>query len=243
MERLLTVIVNHNHNAQSIQLKNRLREHFNPLLLDSGSKLKSNEKSYFDHIFSNVYYNGLINESFKLLKSKHSHLFLITSDVIIENPKNLYERIEIAISNPKVGVYAPSVSNTTHSHMRNLGTGRIRKVTFTDGFCLVIPKEFLSKICPIDLKVNKIGHGTDIYLGYLSMIRKTYAVVDDAISIEHPIGSGYDPKEARKQRDTWFETKPQGARIFNRIVSRGFFKSKLGFVLVNFLMSFFRKKE
>ena len=143
------------------------------------------------------------------------------------------------LDDPTVGVYAPSALHTTHNHMNNKKTNDIRRVTFTDGFCLAIPKIFLDIICPINLEINKIGHGTEIYLGYLGMTFNRHAVVDDAIVVDHPKGSGYSPKEARIQRDNWFATKSKKAQVYHYWVSKDILKSRIGFIFTKFLMRFY----
>ena len=197
--------------------------------MDSGSTISKDEEEYFDYIFPNIYYNGLVNEAYGLLEEHHSHLFLITSDVSIEEPQSLYKRIQIAINDPEIGSYAPSARDTTHAHMNNLKSSRMRKVLFTDGFCVVMPKDLLEMVCPIDLSVNKIGHGTDLYLGYLAMINGRSAVVDDMVVVDHPRGSGYSIKEARIQRDRWFLTKSKKAQLFHRLASNPLFKNSFGY--------------
>ncbi|MEQ9402700.1 MAG: hypothetical protein RIM99_03865 [Cyclobacteriaceae bacterium] len=244
MEHLLTVIVNHEHNEEGIRLKEHLKDDFNPILMDSGSEISDSESPHFDYQFPNIYYNGLINEAYKLMKSKHTHLFLITSDVEIADPRDLHEKMESSLANPSTGAYAPSASHTTHNHMHNLGSNKTRKVTFTDGFCVVMPKTFLDIICPIDLKVNYIGHGIEIYMGYLGMVNNRPSVVDDRVIVDHPPGkSGYSGKEARIQRDNWFDTKTKKARIFHYWASMDWLKNRTGFICLQLLMKVLGKMK
>ncbi len=239
MSKVLTVIVNHNDNQKAIALKKHLKDSFDPVLIDSGSTFAEGEKEHFNLTLPNVYYNGLINHAHELLTEEHTHMFLITSDVEISDPEALRIRLDTILDDPGVGVYAPSALHTTHNHMNNKKSNGIRRVTFTDGFCLVIPKPFLDIICPIDLDVNKIGHGTEIYLGYLGMTQERYAVVDDTIIVDHPKGSGYSAKEARIQRDNWFATKSKKAQAYHYWVSKDILKSKFGFFFTKFLMKFY----
>lgn len=236
MPELLTVIFNHNCNQKAISLKKKINPFFQPILIDSGSDLQKNEEPFFDIKLPNVYYNGLINKAHELLTSQHTHLFVITSDVDIPDPQLLANRMQEILKLDYVGVYAPSVDYTTHNHMHNKRSGGIRKVTFTDGFCYVIPVEFLNEICPIDLDVNRIGHATDMYLGYLGMIYGRYAVVDDQVTVNHPKGSGYSALEARIQRDNWYKTKSKKARFYHYWVSMDWLKNSMGFNIMLFVM-------
>lgn len=239
MPAILTVIFNHNCNQNAIKLKEYLKPYFNPILIDSGSTFEEGEMENFDITLPNVFYNGLINASYELLTSDHTHLFIITSDVSIPDPALLKKRMSEVLDLPSVGVYAPSATHTTHNHMHNHNSRGIRKVTFTDGFCYAIPREFLDEICPIDLTINRIGHATDMYMGYLSMIYKRYAVVDDVVTIDHPKGSGYDAKEARIQRDNWFKTKSRKARIYHYWISMDWLKNHFGFFIMSILTKLF----
>lgn len=243
MSSIFTVIVNHNENQKAIQLKQHLSEAFNPVLIDSGSTFEEGEKEHFDITLPNVFYNGLINHAYEQMTPEHTHLFIITSDVIIEDPQALKQRMDTILDDPSVGAYAPSAVHTTHNHMVHKKNAGIRRVTFTDGFCYAIPKEFLAEICPIDLEVNRIGHGTEIYNGYLGMINKRYTVVDHAIVVDHPKGSGYSPKEARIQRDNWFATKSRKAQIYHYWVSMDWLKNRVGFYAMLLLLKIMGRKN
>lgn len=237
--KLLVAIINHNHNQEGITLKNRFAPHVDTLLIDSGSTFKSGEKEQFDFTLPNVYYNGLINKAYESFKEEHTHMFLITSDVIIEDIEALLNRMkEVYSGNPLVRVYAPSAVHSTHKHQNNLGTNDIRKVTFTEGFCFVMPREFLDEICPIDLEVNKIGHGIDMYMGYLSMSNKFWAVVDDRVTVDHPHGSGYSDKQARIERDRWYATKSKAAQKYHHWISKDILKNKFGYWFIKNLMGY-----
>ena len=147
--------------------------------------------------------------------------------------KEVYEKF------PEVAVYAPSATHATHHHMNNLKSNTIRKVTFTDGFCFVMPKEYLDDICPIDLSVNKIGHGIDMYMGYLSMKNNRCAVVDDKITVNHPNGSGYNDKQARIGRDQWYATKSKAAQVYHYWISIDILKNRFGYYVLKFIMKFY----
>lgn len=231
-KNLLVAIINHNDNQNGISLKKAFAPHAKTLLIDSGSDFEEGEREEFDIRLPNVYYNGLLNEAYSYLHGELTHLLLITSDVEIPDAKALIDRITEVYSSRKVGVYAPSAAHSTHGHMNNKGTGKLRKVTFTEGFCFVMPKEYLDQICPINLEVNRIGHGIDVFMGYLSMKNKAYALVDDTIIVDHPHGSGYSDKEARVQRDNWFAQHEKKAQIFHIWATTDILKNKFGFYLI-----------
>ncbi|WP_370090173.1 hypothetical protein [Ekhidna sp.] len=238
---LLVAIINHNHNQEGIALKNEFGQLVDTILIDSGSTFEGDEREHFDFTLPNVYYNGLLNQAHVAMKPGHTHLLLITSDVVIEDFDILLTRMkEVYTQNPKVAVYAPSAVHSTHHHMNNLKSNDIRKVTFTEGFCFAMPRPYLDEICPIDLSINKIGHGIDMYMGYLSMKNNCWAVVDDKVVVDHPHGSGYSDKQARIERDRWYATKSTAAQAYHYWISKDILKNKFGYFVLKFIMRFYR---
>ena len=237
--RLLVAIINHNENKNAIRLKEIFQPTADTILIDSGSELNKEEKKQFDYLLPNVFYNGLLNKAFECLQPTHTHLFLITSDVLIKNAAEIVSRIhEVYTTYKDVRVYAPSSIHSTHHHQNNLGTFDIRKVTFTEGFCFVIPKEYLNQICPIDLSVNKIGHGIDMFMGFLCMKNKKWAVVDDRITVDHPHKSGYSDRQARTERDNWYSTREREAQRYHYWISKDILKNKFGYWLIKKIIRF-----
>lgn len=235
IQNLLTVIVNHNCNKGAIHLKQQFAPLSDTLLMDSGSTLQESEEEHFDAILGNVYYNGLLNEAWKRFSAEdnYDYLLFITSDVEIENPQYLVKRTAGLLSEPTIGAYCPSTTESSHPFMNCKGTSGIRKVTFPEGFCFAVKKEVLSKVCPVDTSINKIGHGVDIYIGYVTLLLGMNSVVDDKVVVYHPNGSGYSDIEARKERDNWFDTKSVTANMFHRFVSTDIFKNKIGFIIAS----------
>ena len=112
-------------------------------------------------------------------------------------------------------------------------------VTFVDGFCFAVSRDILDSCCPVDLSVNKIGHGVDIYMGFLAMKNNGDAVVDDKVTVYHPPGSGYDSKIARTMRDAWYIDKPLQARLFHSLASKDLLKNAFGYWLLKIALWFF----
>ncbi|MEO9482446.1 MAG: hypothetical protein ABJG47_03330 [Ekhidna sp.] len=237
---LLVAVTNHKRNQEAIALKKSFEPHVDTILIDNDSPFESDdEKQFFDYALQGAYYSGQINQAYEHMKD-HTHLLIINSDITVHDFKKLIDRIKDVYSqHPDVGVYAPSAHYSPHNHMADMGTKDIRKVTFTDGFCYVIPKDFLDILCPIDLSVNKIGHGVEIFLGFLGIKHKKPTVVDDYILVNHPSGSGYSSKEARLQRDNFYETKSRAAQVFHSWVSHDILKSRFGYFFVRLLMKFY----
>lgn len=238
---LLVAVTNHKLNKQAIALKKAFEVLTDTVLIDNDSPFENDEeKAHFDYTLKGAYYNGQFNQAHSLLKDHHTHLLLINSDVTIHEPKKLYDRLkDIYCNHSEVGVYAPSAYYSAHNHMANLGTSDIRKVTFTDGFCFAMSKKLLNEMCPIDLDVNRIGHGVDMFMGFLAMKYNQLTVVDDYIEVNHPRGSGYNSSAARKQRDDYYATKSRAAQVFHYWVSKDILKNRFGYKFVKLLMRFY----
>ncbi len=233
---ILVVITNHNLNDQAIQLKNDFLLYCETKLIDSGSNIKKEQLQYFDHLLPNVYYSGLLNKAFECLqKSQKTILLFVASDVQIPNYRLLLQNLMHAFNKLNVGVYAPSADYSCHAQMQPKASRKLRKVTFTDGFCFAVSKDILSGLCPVDTKINYLGHGLDIYLGYLAMASGKHNVVDHDIIVIHPDGSGYNDVLARKQRDRWYRTKSGKSRIFHCLASIDWLKNNFGLWLLRMM--------
>ncbi|WP_436517831.1 hypothetical protein [Ekhidna sp. To15] len=239
--KLLVAVTNHKLIAEAIALKMTFEPHVDTILIDNDSTFESErDKSAFTYTLEGAYYSGQINQAYEHMKDQYTHLLIINSDITFNSANELIDRIkEVYTENPEVGVYAPSAHYSPHNHMANFGTDGLRKVTFTDGFCYVIPKDFLDIMCPIDLSVNKIGHGVEIFLGFLGIKHNKWTVVDDFLLVNHPSGSGYSSKEARMQRDRWYETKSRAAQVFHYWVSKDILKNRFGYKFVKLLMKMY----
>lgn len=239
--KLLVAVTNHKLNAEAIALKMAFEPHVDTILIDNDSTFESeSEKNAFDYTLKGAYYSGQINQAYEHMQDQFTHLLIINSDITFKSAKELIARItDVYAKHPQVGVYAPSAHYSPHNHMANLGTNGLRQVTFTDGFCYVIPKDFLDIMCPIDLSLNKIGHGVEIFLGFLGFKYEKWTVVDDFLLVNHPSGSGYSSKQARLERDRWYETKSKAAQVFHHWVSKDILKNQFGYKFLKFLMKFY----
>ncbi len=230
-------VFNHNCNYNAIKLTKKFRKFTKTYLLDSGSHFENEEdKSQFDKILPNVFYCGMLNDIVKHFDSSTNAIMFVASDVEVDDPEKLLERANEAFLNPKIGVYAPSVNKegSNHPQMRNKNSNSLRDALFVDGFCFAARGELLNKIFPIDLKLNKIGWGVDVYLAYMAIKSKMICVVDDQVNVEHYVGPNNHPNpeifinEAKTQRIRWFRSLSKGARNYNKLASIELFKNIFG---------------
>lgn len=200
LDNILVTIFNHNVNENAISLLNLFSRNFETIVLDSGS---DNPSDLFIKL-ENIYYNGLFNESVRLLNEKNKEwLMLITSDILIDEFN--YEKMTNKLLNENmfsdIGVYSPSstIESRSHAWCKNKGTGNFREVMFAEGYFSMINKTVLNKIAPIDLQINKLGWLTDILCGYYSRKENLKCVIDDDIFIFHPDGTGYSDSQANAE--------------------------------------------
>ncbi len=230
-------VFNHNCNYNAIKLTKEFRKFANTYLVDSGSRFENEEdRSQFDSILPNVFYCGMLNDIVKHYNSSTNTVLFIASDVKVTNSKLILERASKAFQDPKIGVYAPSVNKegSNHPQMRNKKTNGFRDALFVDGFCFAARMELLNKIFPIDLKLNKIGWGVDVYLAYIALNSNMICVVDDQVKVEHFVGPNNHPNpekfidEAKSQRYLWYKSLSKGARNYNKMASIELFKNQIG---------------
>ncbi|HEY1794429.1 MAG TPA: hypothetical protein VGG34_16055 [Opitutaceae bacterium] len=229
---VLVVVINHGHNAEALGLKARLGPR--TLAIDSGSALSDAERAGFDLALPNVYYSGLMNEIAALLEGRpgEDSALVWSSDVRHPDPAWAAERCREVMSDPNVGLYAPSARPSSHIQMRACGRAGTRRVTFVEGFCFAARRELFQGLCPIDTTVNAMGWGLDVHLGYLARRLGYAALVDHDVVVETDRGSGYDRLRARDERDAWYRTLPASARLFRRLSCSAPLQMRLGMPLV-----------
>ena len=165
------VTINHNCTSRVKEHRKGFSPHCNFFAIDSGSDLKPDEKEYFDQLLPNVYYSGLINAAYEQFKEQSDDfvVYFVCSDVEFSNYQKAVEGVQQAFADPQIGVYAPCANASSHKQMIS-GNGKgLREVIFVEGFCFAVRLGLLRQMCPVDLSVNKIGWGLDIFLGYLAI--------------------------------------------------------------------------
>jgi hypothetical protein len=220
--RSLIIIANHNHNTNAISLRNK----FSSLLgsenvksIDSGSQLTADERTQFDDCQENIFYSGLINRAFVhggKLASETPVLF-ICSDVRVGNAVHFMGCLVQAFSDSRVMVWAPSCYGSGHPQMWPRDGGKLRQVSFAEGFCFATRKKILERLCPIDLSVNKFGWGIDKQISYIAALLGGRSVVDDGVEVFHSLQTGYDRQQARLEQKLWTKSLSMPARCFHRL--------------------------
>ena len=201
-KNILVTVVNYNLNDAAINLKTILSSKFeNVIIIDSGSKKQPDE---FDIKLENVGYSGLFNRaSQEMIDKNYDWLFLICSDVVMKKSDVEKLKINIDALPEDVGVYSPSSTGQSHQHCKNRQSGGLRDVLFVEGFIFAASRKIIEKVYPVDLNINKLGHGVDSYKGFLCLKNKLRCVIDDNIIIFHREGTGYSTVEASNQWLNW----------------------------------------
>lgn len=209
MNDVLCCIFNHNANEGALAWKRILGGSFDTVILDSGSNPPCPEAVNLP----NIYYSGLMNEAYRLLKEKGSRwLVVVTSDIEIsaDNARRLIDGISRIARSSNVGMYQPSCRWSLRGralpqsmcHM----TGRVRCTNFQEGWFHMVRRDVLDRILPIDLTVNRLGWGVDLALCHSARTAGLLILVDDRVKVLHPKGSGYGHGEAKAQMRNWHST-------------------------------------
>jgi hypothetical protein len=216
---MLLVIINHGQNQAAIALKAAFAPHTEVLAIDSGSNLSPDERSHFDLTLPNVYYCGLLNAAAHASRTRPADevIYFWSSDVSYDSPARALASAAEAFTDSRTGTYAPSAWFSGHRQMWNKQTGKLRRVSFVEGFCFATRAGLLRELCPIDTNVNAMGWGIDMQLGFLTLRRGQRSVVDDRIEVKHPQSTGYSTLVAKQQRTAWLATLPSSVRRFHRI--------------------------
>lgn len=197
-------IFNYNHNDNANRLKSLFLPHFPTYILDSGSNPPCPNAIHYE----NIYYGGMWNEAIKKAKG-HEWCCVITSDVIIDAQfeATLPERMKQIMRIPTVGAYQPSChqSGRSHKYGYNKSTGNFREVPYFEGWFQMFRT---SLGFSLDLSLNRLGWGPDLYICKRARDRGMKNIVDDAVVVYHPKESGFSNHEAAQQMDAWSATLP-----------------------------------
>lgn len=238
---MLTAIINYKLNNKAIQLKECFQKHCTAITIDSGSGLNDSEKKLFDISLDNVYYCGMINAIGDYVRSsnkRYEFVYVIASDVDVQDHELIINKAKEAFKDEKIGVYGPSVNKggSPHPQMINKGKKNLRKALFIDGYCFAVRTKLLLELCPIDTRINYIGWGIDVHLSCLAIKNGLITVVDDHVIIEHkPSENQVFRKDARKQRNAWYQQLSKKDRLYRRLTAIEFLKNEFGTLLINSL--------
>lgn len=197
-KNILAVVVNYNLNDAAINLKNILSSKFeNVIIIDSGSDVQPDE---FDIKLENVGYSGLFNRASKeMIENNYEWLFFICSDVSMKKSDVDKLKINLDELSEDIGVYSPSSTGQSHKHCKNKQSGGLRDVVFVEGFMFAANRKIIEQVYPVDVSINKLGHGVDALKGFLCLKNKLRCVIDDRLCFYHREGTGYNTNEASKQ--------------------------------------------
>ena len=212
-DKILCCIFNHNQNAQATAWWERLSPHFYTVILDSGSEPPCRHEAALN--VANIYYSGLMNEAYGLLRERdYRWLMIVTSDIEIDpaNTGKLIAGMKDISRTTHVGLYQPSCALSLHGRALYQSvchyTGRLRRVNFQEGWFHLVCREILDEVLPIDVSLNRLGWGVDLVLSHFARIKRMLVLVDDRVRVVHPRGSGYNRDAALEQMRRWQATIP-----------------------------------
>jgi len=211
--KILCCIFNHNQHAGAISWWERLSPCFETLILDSGSEPPCRHEGAV--ILDNVYYAGLMNRAWELLRERdYRWLMIVTSDIEIDasNTERLIAGMQDMVQTSNVGLYQPSCALSLRGRALYQSvchyTGRLRKVNFQEGWFHLVCREILDEVMPIDLSLNRLGWGIDLVFSHVARIKRMLVLVDDRVRVVHPRGTGYNRDAALAQMRQWHASIP-----------------------------------
>lgn len=210
---VLCCIFDHNQHDGAARWAELLSPHFDTVILDSGSAPACPHPAAL-HL-ENVYYSGLMNEAYRLLRERdYRWLMIVTSDIEIDaaNASRLVAGMQDILRTANVGLYQPSCALSLHGRALYQSvchyTGRLRRVNFQEGWFHLVCREILDAVLPIDVEVNRLGWGIDLALSHAARLGRMLVLVDDRVRVVHPRGSGYNRDAAKEQMRRWLDSLP-----------------------------------
>ncbi len=186
MINLCVAITNYDFSEKADSLKDKFKDKTHTIIIDSSSPTPP---KLTDISIPNTYYPGLWNASVNyVITNKFDWLMFIASDVDVLDD-SLYDRcISILNTHPHIGIYTPSLTNSSRLSPRacfNKKGGKvIRRVPYIEGFFFVARTIILEKLYPI--VDNKFGWGIDQIMARVATNLGYHIVVDDSVQIHHP---------------------------------------------------------
>ena len=210
IQDVLCCVFDHNQHEGAARWADLLSPHFDSVILDSGSTPACPHPAAL-HL-ENVYYSGLMNEAYRLLRERdYRWLMIVTSDIEIDaaNAARLVAGMQDIVRTANVGLYQPSCALSLHGRALYQSvchyTGRLRRVNFQEGWFHLVCREVLDAVLPVDVAVNRLGWGVDLALSHAA---RMLVLVDDRVRVVHPRGSGYNRDAAKEQMRRWLAGLP-----------------------------------
>lgn len=211
--RILCCIFNYNQNDKAIAWYERLAPHFDSVILDSGSQPPCIHKGAVN--LPNIFYSGLMNEAARrCAEGGYGWLMIVTDDIEIDdaNFARLVEAMKMVSLSRNVDLYQPSCRWSLRGRALPQSmchfTGRMRPVNFQEGWFHLMSASLAAEVFPVDTSVNLLGWGIDLALSHYARIRRRLVLVDDAVRVLHPRGTGYNRDKALQQMRAYHATIP-----------------------------------
>lgn len=187
MSSICAAITNYDFSENADLLKKEFSAHLSTILIDSSSPTPP---SSVDLKIDNTYYPGLWNASVKYANENNFEwLMFVASDLQIPNVSLLCTKALEATKEDSIGVYSPSLqigSRLSFKDCFNGATNALREVGAVEGFFFLARLCILKNIYPVPLE-NKYGYLVDVATCYMAHDMGYKVVVDDSVTIFHPV--------------------------------------------------------
>jgi len=187
MSNICVAITNYGFSDNADLLKKEFSAHLSTILIDSSSP---NPPISADLKIDNTYYPGLWNAAVKYANENNFEwLMFVASDLRIPNVNLLCAKAVEATKDDSIGVYSPSLeigSRLSFKDCFNGATNALREVWAVEGFFFLARLFILKNIYPISIE-NKYGYLVDTATCYMAHDMGYKVVVDDSVTIFHPV--------------------------------------------------------
>lgn len=210
---VICCVFDYNDHEAASRWADRLSEHFDTLILDSGSTPPCpHEKAVH---YGNIYYSGLINKAYGMMLERDCRwLMVVTSDIEIDdrNFNRLVSVMKDMVNTVNVGLYQPCCRWSPRGRALPQSlchfSGKLRCVNFQEGWFHLMSRDVAESILPVNQEINRFGWGIDLALCHSARQLGKLILVDDRVKVLHPRGTGYNREEALEQMRAWHETIP-----------------------------------
>lgn len=128
-------------------------------------------------------------------------MLVIHADCQCDNWTNLIASYSNSVKRYKnIGVWAPNISGTyfklKESRIAEIPKTSLSIVALTDGIVFALAPSIINRMRQVDYSKNIYGWGIDRLFCVTAHVTSQLVVIDEAVTVEHPIGCGYDSNAA-----------------------------------------------
>lgn len=213
---VLFCIMNYKEKQNAEKLYKTISPWFPCHILDAESGEKPDAFGGDTIYLPNVFFGGLLQNAIELAQEGHHRfLFFICSDVVFPEEEFIKQKdILLAEEFSNVGVYCPSHQKDSYTFVKwpyNQATNKKRDVPCVEAMISMWNIRVCEHIHPCI--ENKYGWGLDICAAYYCLQNGFKQMIDDRVSIYHPMGAVGKNEKASIAAQLYIDSKPNASDI------------------------------